>query len=252
MVKNPMKNYKFWFKLIGGVILLIFAIAMIFNRSFGEKMVVGVFGGIIFLYGLYRIYPLIKTLEKKWSKILCLVEILADIIVGIMMLVGGFNFANEANKFSDFMNKNFRFFLGGVVYLRGLVYCTSSILFSEKSDWKQFVANIICLTFGVMIVCLEQFNVGNLVWVMIVLAFGSGAYIAGEGGIDYFNYRKNFKDIRDNKETSKEKEDTLENGVEKGEAKIDEEIDQKPLDDEIEKGIVIPEENNNDQINPVN
>lgn len=222
MVKNPIKNYKFWFKLFGGVILLVFAIAMIFNRQFGEKMVVGIFGGIILLYGLYRIFPLIKTLEKPWSKRLCLVEILIDIIVGAMMLVGGFNFASDANDYTEFMRNNFRFFLGAVVYLRGLIYCITSIIVGEKSDYKQFIANIICITFGVVIMCLEQFNASNLVWVMIALAFISGAYIVSEGGYDYGKYRKEFKENRDS--TEKEETDELKDGVEKGEKKEEPEV----------------------------
>lgn len=248
MVKNPLKNYKFWFKLIGGVILLIFTIAMVLpaNKTLREQLVVGVFGGIVLVYGLYRIFPLVKTLDKKWSKILCLIEIILDIVVGVMMLVGGFTFNSEETKFTTFMVSNFRYFLGAVVYLRGLIYCITSIIICEKSDWKQFIANIACLTFGVVIFVRDDFGASNLAWVMIVLSGLSGAYLVGEGGFDYGNYRKNFKEARDG--DKKEKDDEV--GPELGEASETSEVGDSPKDrDEIH----IPEENNDKEpVSPVN
>ncbi len=208
LVSNPLTNYTFWLKISGGVLLLALMFALIFTKNnkniyLREQLAVGVFGGIIFVYAIIRTIPLFKTLEKGWSKILHLIEIIVDLIVGGLLVAGGFNFSNDASSFVEFVVNNFKYLLGGVLYLRGLIYCITSIIFGEKSDSKQFVANILCLTVGVAIVCLEKFNVTYLGWILVVLSGASGLYFVGEGSINYANYRRNFKERRDQTEKNK-------------------------------------------------
>ncbi len=246
MVKNPIRNYAWWFKLIGGVILLSFAIAMIVQNlmhkndpenSLAAKMVVGVTGGIVLLYALYRLFPLFKTVEMKGTKWLCILEIILDIAVGVLLITGGFNFNEESSKYSRFVINNYRYFLGAVLYLRGLIYFISSIIFGEKSDGKQFVANLVALTFGVVIICRENFGAVALSWVMIALSALSGGYLVGEGGYQYAKYRNSFKENRDNKDKEKSKEDEIEDGI--GEKPMDEQEEKKEEDINIPQ---IPED----------
>ena len=235
-VTNPITSYRFWFKIIGGVILLGLTFALIFVKTDNDQylrnqLAVGIFGGIILVYAVIRTIPLFKTLEKGWSKGLNIIEVLVDVAVGAFLVSGGFNFSSSSSEYVKFVLKYFRFFLGGVLYLRGLVYCITSIIFGEKSDSKQFVANILCFTLGVAIFCLEKFNVSYLGWILVVLAALSGGYLVGEGSINYFNYRKEFAEKRDNKSKSDTKSSEL------GDKSKDENIDKQPnLDrDNIEK-----------------
>lgn len=219
MVKNPLKNYTFWFKLFGGVVLLAFAIIMFVSNlkdketSLASKIVVGVTGGIVLIFALYRLFPLFKTVEKTGTKWLCVLEILVDVIAGALLITGGFNFKDEEAKYTNFVISNYRYFLGAVLYLRGLVYFITSIIFGEKSDGKQFIANLVAITFGVAVVCLEKFNAYELSWAMIVMSVISGGYLVGEGGYHYINYRNQFKENRDSKNKTKETADEALDGI---------------------------------------
>jgi len=255
-VKNPLKNYTFWFKIIGGVVLLAFTIAMIFSSTkndagevvyLRDQLAVGVFGGLILVYAVIRVIPLFKTLEKGWSKFLNIIEVLIDVVVGAMLISGGFNFSQENSNYASFVIKNFRYFLGAVLYIRGLIYCITSIIFGEKSDGKQFAANILCLTAGVAIFCLEKFEVKYLAFIMLFLSGLSGAYLVGEGGYNYIKYRNQFAENRDKKSKAKE------TNAEKGEKSKDKEAEKK--EDEQREDVpnispeIIQDNNNQDSTN---
>ena len=211
--KKPFRDVLFWIRLIGGVLLVTFGLVLTFNvekdgqPGFAQKIVVGVCGSIILIYAIYRAIGLIKTLENKLSKILAIVEIVLNLAVGIMMLVGGFRFSEESNSFSNFMVKYFKYFLGGVLYVRGIIYAITSIFVKEPTTVKMFVANMACLTIGVVLAARENFTAKYLAILFIVLAFACGAFLIGEGGVDYYKYRKQVKATQvENKDEVKKKE----------------------------------------------
>lgn len=219
MVKNPMKNYMFWIKLIGGIILIAFGIALIIpqGHTFGQKMIVGITGGVVFVYGIFRIVPLFKTLEHGWSKALTIIEVLVDLGVGVLLVLGGFDFAEEKSKLTTFLiGENgdtgyYRMFLGLVLYLRAVIYFVCSISFQEKSDWQQLLTHIICITLGTVMFCRPEINADTLCYILLALSLLCGVILTGEGGYSYFNYRNNFKKLSEAKK--KEKEDKKEEGI---------------------------------------
>ena len=219
MKKAPLKDFVFWVRLVGGVLLLSFGLIMAFNvgtddtPGFSQKMVIGITGAIILIYAIYRVFGLIKTLTEKWSKILCVIEIVLDLVVGVMLLSGGFNFSDKMNDFTAFMVKYFRFFLGGVLYVRGIIYAITTIFFKEPTDVKFFVANIACLTVGVFLAAKDDFKVMGLAILFTVFAIGTGVFFITEGGVNYYRYRKAYfkkQEKNEKLEEIKEKEDIKE------------------------------------------
>ncbi len=226
---NPILDMKFWFKLIGGVVLVALAFVFIFEKELRERVCIGIFGGIVAVFSIYRIYPTFKYTKKGWAKFLGVVEIIVDLVIGCLLVFGGFNFSESGNDLTEFTTKNFHYFLGVVFYLRGIVYTVCSSLLKEPTNLKNYLINIACLTFGVVVFVTNAFKVDYLAWIMVVLAFASGAYLLGEGGVDYTKYR-NHNEQRKKKAEQKKKareEKKKQKEAEKGEKSHDKEIEKQ-------------------------
>ncbi len=239
---NPILDLKFWFKLVGGVVLLVIALALMFQKDLRERICVGIFGGVVAVFAIYRIYPTFKYTKGAGPKVACIVEIIVDFAVGVLLVVGGFNFSDSGKDLAEFTNKYFHYFLGLVFYLRGIVYTLCAIMFKEESTFKKYVINILCLTCGAYVFASDNFLVEALGWALVILSLISAAYLLVEGGIDYTNYRNHNEQRRiKTEQKKKEKEQKKrEKEAEKGEAKKD-----KPI--EKEEKIIIPDEKGNDQ-----
>lgn len=242
---NPILDMKFWFKLIGGVVLLVFSLAMLFQKDLRERVCVGIFGGIVAVFAVYRIYPTFKYEKGNWVKLLCIIEIIVDLVIGVVLAIGGFNFSESGKDLAEFTSKNFHYLLGFVFYLRGIVYTLSTIIFKQNSNIKNYVVNILCLSFGAYVFASDNFLITALGWALVVLALGSSAYLLVEGGIDYNNYRnhneqhkRKVEQKKKEKEQKKREKETLK--IEKGETPKDKQS-------EKEEKIIIPDEKGNDQ-----
>lgn len=218
MIKNPTRNYLFWIKLIGGVILIAFGIALIFpaGHAFGEKIIAGITGGVIFVYGIFRVIPLVKTLNSGWAKFLNILEVIFDLAAGVVLVLGGFDFSEEPSALTKFLIGDgssegyYRIIVGAVLYLRAVIYFISTIRFGEKSDWQQLLVHICLITLGTVMFCRPELNTDTLCYVLLALSLLCGVVLTVEGGYNYFNYRKKVKEISDAKEKEKEeaKEDS--------------------------------------------
>ena len=239
---NPILDKKFWFKLIGGVVLLVFALALLFQKDLRERICIGIFGGIVAVFAVYRVYPTFKYEKSAWAKVLCIIEILVDFFVGVLLAIGGFNFSESGKDLAEFTNKNFHYFLGLVFYIRGIVYTLSCIMLGQKSNIKNYVINILCLSFGAYVFASDNFLVVSLGWALVVLALASSLYLLVEGGIDYNNYRNhNEQHKRKVEQKKKEKEQKKrDKEAEKGETSKDKKS-------EKDEKIIIPDEKGNDQ-----
>lgn len=239
---NPILDKKFWCKLIGGVVLLVFALALLFQKDLRERICIGIFGGIVAVFAVYRVYPTFKYEKGALAKVLCIIEIIVDFAVGVLLVFGGFNFSDSGADLTAFTIKYFHYFLGLVFYLRGIVYTLSCILLGQKSNLKNYIINILCLSFGAYVFANDNFLVSTLGWVLVILALGSSLYLLVEGGVDYNNYRNhNEQRKRKVEEKKKAKEQKKKEKVaEKGEASKDKKS-------EKEEKIIIPNEKGNDQ-----
>lgn len=202
-------------KIIAGVILVVLGIVFIFAPSgndtdgnviyFREKVSILIFGAIFIVYGVTRLIYLIKADIKTKVKYLLLIEVVIDVVVGIMLFIGGANFSSSDNNFASFMIKNFKYFLGLVFYLRGLLYLISCIFLQHLTHAKEFIINIVLFTFGAVAFSVKEFDVKALSWILVALAFICGAYTLCDGSYYYIKNKKH-EDSKKNKKKEKSKD----------------------------------------------
>lgn len=233
-MKNPIKRYQFWFKVLAAAILLTLGIVIIFNEEVGTMLVLGASGAAVLIMGVIRFVPLMKTLQSGKSKIASAIEMAIDIIIGIILFYGAVTITKEGgSKAADFINKNYKYFMGFVLYLRGVIYFMISVLFSEPSDKVQFWVHLGFLTVGVLFVSLsDEVTSRFLATIIAVISLLCSAALIVDGGVSFGRYRKY---VKENVEKSKVKEIVDEASIEvparDGENKEIDETDEKEIID---------------------
>ena len=170
-------NYMWLFKVIAAAILLAFGITM----KFVPQAILLLTGVIIVLFSIIRVVPLIKTLDKEVLRTMNLFEIVIDLAIGGVMIY----FATQNNE----MGNMYRYLLATVLYIRGIVFFTSTVIFQEKTDVRKYIFHILLFTIGSMLFVFKEFDIEWLSWLILFFSVVSGAYIGYDGFNGYRKYR---------------------------------------------------------------
>ena len=127
-----------------------------------------------------------------------------DLVVGVLLIVFT---VKEGTSATDF-NKIYPFILGGVLYLRGLVYLLELSFFEGKKEAVKFIVHLAILTVGVVIMArYDSFTTESFRWIF-GLAFCLSGGIAGvDGGNNYRKYREKYSSDKNKKEKVKEEKE---------------------------------------------
>lgn len=174
---NKIKQYLWVFEWIISAILIAVAIVTIIN----QELIYYIFGSIFIIFGLFRIFPLVKTTESTFIKWVILAELIIDIIIGVILFV-------MSNK-TSFDSKLFGYLIGSVLYLRGFIHFFATSIKSEPSSIIGFVTNIVLLTLGTIIIFNGGFSLNTFKWIFTVVLIICVTLLIWRGCIDYRNYR---------------------------------------------------------------
>ena len=64
--KNPIHSYKFWFKIFDDILIIILGFFLLFRQMDAQIIVLMFTGGVLSLYAVMRVMPLMRTLERGW------------------------------------------------------------------------------------------------------------------------------------------------------------------------------------------
>ncbi len=219
--RNPFKDTGFIVKIFSAAVLLALGIWMIVDHTTAEKIIVTLSGCAILILCLARIVYLVraKDLSKKY-KATVLIEILLDFVDGMFLIVAGIYYQKNNNdegdkKFVKFVRKNYRFFVGSAIYLRGVVHFFETGFLKSKTTIYNYFINIALITIGTF--CLAyKFTVSKLVWVITVCVLLSFAYLAQDGIRQYVRFKTGGNTGEKKKEKKKDKDKPKENEIPAG------------------------------------
>lgn len=193
-MKKAITKYLWLFEMIGAALILGLGIIMGVIPS-----VLLVFVGLIFIVlGTLRIAPLVKTTDDKVLKIFFAVELIIEVIAGVLLMVIAFNQDKEA--FSKQIV--FGYIIAGILYLRGFVYLFSTAIRKDKTNFFIFIIHIALLTIASMIFARGGFTLKTLGIVLMVVAILCALFIGFDSFKKYQKYRneeyalKKTKDIK--------------------------------------------------------
>jgi uncharacterized membrane protein HdeD (DUF308 family) len=191
-MKVMFKKYLWLWEFIG--VALIVGVGLV--SKFVPDVLYFILGAAFIVLGLFRIIPLFKTTDDKVLRWIFLVEILIDIIVGILLIIIAINDTEIKNILG--------YLVGGVLYLRALIFFFSTTIRTETADWAQFIVHIVLITVGTWIIAKDGFSIDELGWVILIVSIFAAIFIAYSGYRNYNNYRHEYAAKRITKRVKKE------------------------------------------------
>ncbi|MDD4000099.1 MAG: hypothetical protein PHX62_04300 [Bacilli bacterium] len=221
-MKSFFKKYLWLFEFIGVAIILAVGVFAFVK----QEVFLYITGFALIIFGLLRVIPLIKTTKDLVLKIVYTVEIVFNIVAGVLLIV-------EGGKGDEYNENLMRYLVGAVFYVRGAIYFYSTVIRKEATDYLKFFVHLLLITLGVIIFVTSFFTVKNMAWVVLVLAILSAIFIGFSGYKNYKNYRYEGLAREETKKIVEEKEE--EEGY----------VDPLPSKDDV----IIPEEEKQEEIN---
>lgn len=188
-------NAAFILKMLAAAFLLAIGIWFLVDRDSAKMIVITTTGVLVALLCLGRIIWLFKDKNStKKFKYVTLAEIALETIVAIFLIYSGIKYQtgdkDNRSKFIEFVEDNYRYFIGAVIYLRGVMHFFAVSFFKSKVSIANFVINVGFITLGTFCIFSDKATVSNIAWVMIVLIFLGFVYLAGDGVHQFIKWKK--------------------------------------------------------------
>lgn len=184
-----LKKYVWLFEWIAAALILALGIYVAVEPS----VLYLVAGIAITILGLFRLVPLLKTTEDKVLKFIYLGEMIVNVVVGILLIV---LFTNQNTNNGKLLG----YLVGGVLYLRALIYFIATIFRKEGTDVPKFITHIVLITAGTAIIARGGFSDQQLAWLLLGIAVLTAAVMVIMGYSNYNNYRHTYRAVEKTKE----------------------------------------------------
>ena len=186
---NPLKGVKFWALAFGAAALIALGLWILLDKNLGTSLALGITGLVIVIMGIIRIIPF-------------------DIAIGAFLFYAATAYQKDnSSSLGEFTNKYYRFFLGAILYLKGVFYFINTSLLKERTNKFEFWFHIVVMTIGAMIFALN-FDAKKIGIIIAVISLIFALILIVMGGSSYYNYRKSVvKPKEEKKEEPKEEQD---------------------------------------------
>lgn len=189
-------GYGWVLKFILAAILLGVGIYMVL----ADEVVYLVTGVVILIFSVFRVIPLLKTLNKEVLRTLNLIEIIFDTIIGGVLVYVA---ATGQMDSSTLWKEVYRFALAFFFYARGLVYFNSVVFLGEKTEVPKFWIHILSLSIGTYIAISPDFSYETVGLFLLVMSLIGSAYLGYDGFGGYKKYRQFQLELNQGKEKGK-------------------------------------------------
>lgn len=175
-VSKFFSNYSWIFYFVSAAFILAMSIVI----KAVPSSVYYIIGFVLLIFGLFRIGPMFKTTYAKFMKFVYLAEMVVQIGFGAY-------FVYLANQEKD--TELFGYFLGGIIYLRGLVHLIWCAVSKEKDNLFLFFIHIGLITIGSMIFVTKGFSSEKAGWYLLLIGVACCFVISKDGYNKYKKYR---------------------------------------------------------------
>lgn len=237
--QSSFKYSSFWIKIVACAVLLAVGIWMIVEHDVCKQIIITLSGVAVGLFCIARIIYLIRANDiSKRFKLVSLIEIIINACLAVFFIIAGINYqTNKDTKFYEFLNKNYRYFIGVVFYLRGALHFFACSFFNKKVTMVNFFINLVFITVGTFSIAYE-FTVDKLAWVLIVLVLISSLYLGIDGIVTYQKFKGGNNNGEKTVITEKEVNDDIE--VSKEDTILDKnEVPQEIIEPEVDNERII-------------
>lgn len=198
-MKKLFKDYGWLLKFILAAILLAVGIWMVF----ADDIIFAITGFAIVIFSIFRVVPLLKTLENELLRTVNLIEIIFDTVLGALMVYVAFTQTESASW--DSWLAAYKWMLAGFFYIRGVIFLSSTVFWSEKTEVPKFIFHLVIFTLAPVIIMWEDFRPQTLGILFLFMSIFGTIYLSFDGYGGYSRYRQRYK--AKTKKDKKEKEE---------------------------------------------
>ncbi len=190
-------------------ILAAILIGIGFTFFFEEKLVFLIVGIAITIFSLFRVYPLLKSLNKETLRTINLIEIVLSTLIGVMLIYVGIKALNNELELDGIWGHVFKYSLVFVFAARSIVYLYSVTFLEEKTEQVKFWTHIGLLVIATVVATKNDFDAKWVGMLLLVISLIGGAYLVYDGYGGYGKYRKYQLEINKEKAAKKELEESI-------------------------------------------
>lgn len=219
-------SYGWLLKFILAAILLTVGFTMFFK----QELVYLITGIGIVIFSIFRVVPLMKSLNKESLRTINLIEVLIDTILGGIMIFAGIQAINAKLELNSGWGLVYRYTLVSVFVLRALVFLYSAVFLGEKTEQVKFWSHIVVFAVGVSMAVYPEFSVEWVAYLILFISILGGVYLVYDGSRGYGKYREFSRELNDGKSKQKEvkKDKKIEKELPKDNEVIIEKDDDRP------------------------
>lgn len=188
-------SYGFALKWVLAVILIVVGVVFKFNT----ELVYLVTGGVVIVFSIFRVYSLMKSLNKEILRTLNLIEIVLDTILGVILLVIGIKSMNDEVTLSNTWQIVYKYSLVFIFSMRAVIFFYSITFLGEKTEQVKFWAHLALLPLATVIVANKNFDSEWVGWLLLVISVVGGVYLIYDGTGGYGKYRLYQKALNEQK-----------------------------------------------------
>lgn len=168
-------------------------------------------GLFLVIFSIFRVVPLLKTLNKEALRLINLVEIVVDVIIGGLLLYVGIRAMVEGWTPTPIWSYIYGFSIVLVLLGRGIIFFYSTTFLGEKSEQIKFWSHVVVLILGSVIAVLafqNRFDNQVVAVFILILCFIGAGYLTYDGFNGYQKYRGSQKKLNVTKKPRAKKEHT--------------------------------------------
>ena len=181
-------SYGWLLKWIIAAILVGVGITMVLASS----IVFFITGLFLIIFSIFRVVPLLRTLNKEPLRLINLVEIIVDIVIGGLLLYVGIRAMVESWAPTPVWSYIYGFSIVLVLLGRGIIFFYSTTFLGEKTEQIKFWSHVVVTILGSVIAVLtfqNSFDNQVVAILILILCFLGAGYLIYDGYNGYQKYR---------------------------------------------------------------
>ncbi|MDY0277747.1 MAG: hypothetical protein RBQ97_06650 [Acholeplasma sp.] len=214
-------GYGWLLKWILAAILLAVGLTVLFNK----EIVFFITGVILVIFSIFRVVPLLKSLNKEVLRTLNLIEVIFGVILGVIMIYVGVNALKNDGEITSTLSLVYKYTLVFVLAFRAIIFLYSVTFLEEKTEQPKFWFHLALFAAASMIVVLKDFDETWVAYLLLIISIAGSAYLGYDGFGGYKKYREYSKALNDGKVKTKQVEKEL---PETNQPIVEKEEDERP------------------------
>lgn len=181
---GKLNKYKMIFMGFASILLIIFSVLVIFNKSLVENLILYTTALALFVVGIMRLIVVFKSKGLKLKVLINLIETITLITIGVVIIIIAIN-----PERTTLLTSIYCYLLSGALFGRGLVFLIEGLYCGDEKEVPKFIvhlAYIVCATIFVA----REMTLEDLKIIILLISIAAACFTIFETFRSFKKYRK--------------------------------------------------------------